>query len=185
MKYILLTAGDFLELIFAAVLPYLMIAGASAGVYIFLIFAIRLFGKKEFSQLSTFDIVFILLISNAVQHSMLATDVTFLGGIVSAITLFLVNYIFKNIIYKIPDLSTWLQGHPLMLVYDGVPIVENMSKAKVSFPELEAVIREHGVMEIKNVTLAVLETNGVISVVEKDDDGNFKKKSRKQHSDDR
>ncbi|MCL2222598.1 MAG: DUF421 domain-containing protein [Oscillospiraceae bacterium] len=166
--------GQFFEL----VLPYLQIAGASAAVYVFLIVAIRLFGKREFSQLSTFDIIFILLISNAVQHSMLAANATFVGGIVSAIALFIVNFIFKNIIYKVPQLSGWLQGHPLMLVYEGQPIRENLEKAKISYFELEGVIREHGVMDIKDVSLAVLEANGVISVVERDDEGNLARKTR-------
>jgi len=61
------------------ILPYLIVAGTTAAVYIFLIVAIRLFGKKEFSHISVFDIVFILLISNAVQNSMIAADFFFLG----------------------------------------------------------------------------------------------------------
>ncbi|MCL2221790.1 MAG: DUF421 domain-containing protein [Oscillospiraceae bacterium] len=166
--------------IFEAIFPYLRVAGASAVVYVFVIVAFRLFGKRQLSQLSTFDIVFILLISNAVQHPMLAADVTFLGGIVSAITLFVVNFIFKNIIYKVPKASELLQGHPLMLIYEGTPILENLSKAKISRFELDEVIREHGVKEIKDVSLAVLEANGAISVVEKDDDGNLERKSRAQ-----
>jgi len=147
------------------ILPYLIIAGTSAAVYLFLIIAIRLFGKKEFSQLSVFDIVFILLISNAVQNSMIAADFSFWGGIVSAVTLFAMNFFIKNIIYKIPKLSNWVQGHPVMLIYEGKIIPDNMKKAKITIPELEEAAREHGISSIEKVNLAVLEVDGSISIV--------------------
>jgi len=146
-------------------MQYLIIAGSSAAIYIILIAAIRLFGKKEFSQLSTFDIIFILLISNAVQNSMIAADLTFLGGLCSAGTLFIVNYIFKIIIYKYPKMAELLQGHPLMLIYNGKIIKENVKKAKINMPEIEEVIRKHGVISIEDVDLAVLEIDGTISIL--------------------
>ena len=158
------------------VIPYLIVAGSSAAVYIFLIVAIRLFGKKEFSQLSVFDIVFILLISNAVQNSMIAADISFLGGIVSAATLFIVNFIVKNIFFKVPKVSELIQGHPMLLIYEGKPLPENMEKAKVSILELEEATREHGVDKIENVSLAVLELDGSISIVS----GEFLSQTRKK-----
>jgi len=167
------------HIIIDRLMPYLIVAGSSAAVYVFLILAIRLFGKKEFSQLSVFDIVFILLISNAVQNSMIAADFSFWGGVVSAITLFAVNFIFKNVIYKIPKLSEWMQGHPIMLIYDGKLLSENMKKAKVSVPELEEATREHGIESIDDVNLAVLELDGSISVVAEDFSNHFRKKRRR------
>jgi len=160
-------------------MPYLIIAGTSAAVYLFLIVAIRLFGKKEFSQLSTFDIVFILLISNAVQNSMISANFTFWGGIVSAVTLFIVNFLIKNIIYKIPKISEWVQGHPIMLIYEGKPIPDNMKKAKISVYELEEAAREHGIKAIEDVNLAVLELDGSISIVAEDYSNLIKKKRRR------
>jgi len=159
--------------------PYLIVAGSSAAVYVFLILAIRLFGKKEFSQLSVFDIVFILLISNAVQNSMIAANFSFWGGVVSAVTLFIVNFIFKNVVYKIPKISELVQGHPIMLIYDGKLLPENMKKAKVSIPELEEATREHGVDSTENVYIAVLELDGSISVVAEEFSSHFKRKRRR------
>ena len=159
--------------------PYLIVAGSSAAVYIFLILAIRLFGKKEFSQLSVFDIVFILLISNAVQNSMIAADFSFWGGVVSAVTLFIVNFVLKNVILKIPKVSELIQGHPIMLIYDGKALSENMQKAKVSLMELEEATREHGVESVEEVRLAVLELDGSISVVAGDSTSHYKRKRRR------
>ena len=161
------------------VMPYLIVAGSSAAVYVFLILAIRLFGKKEFSQLSVFDIVFILLISNAVQNSMIAADFSFWGGVTSAVTLFAVNFLIKNVVYKIPKLSEWVQGHPIMLIYDGKLIPENMKKAKVSMEELEEAAREHGIGTIEDVNLAVLELDGSISIVAGDYANRYRRKRRR------
>ena len=159
--------------------PYLIVAGSSAAVYIFLIVAIRLFGKKEFSQLSVFDIVFILLISNAVQNSMIAADFSFWGGVVSAVTLFVVNFTIKNVIYKIPKVSDWVQGHPIMLIYDGKTIPDNLKKARVSIQELEEATREHGIEALDEVSLAVLELDGSISIVAGDHTSHFRRKRRR------
>ena len=168
-----------MEQILKLVSPYLIIVGSSAAVYIFLIVAIRLFGKKEFSQLSVFDIVFILLISNAVQNSMIAANFSFWGGIISAVTLFAVNLIFKNVIFKVPKISEWIQGHPIMLIYEGKPLAENMRKAKVSLAELEEATREHGIKTIGDVNLAVLEVDGSISIVAEDYTNRVKKRKRR------
>jgi len=164
------------------VLQMLIVAGCSAAVYVFLVVAIRLFGKKEFSQLSTFDIVFILLISNAVQNSMIAADFSFWGGVTSAVTLFLVNFIFKNVLYKIPKINHLIQGHPIMLVYDGKPLVKNMEKAKISMNELAETTREHGITSIESVNLAVLEVDGSISVMA-DEYVTRTRKKRRRYSD--
>ena len=163
------------------VVRYLIVAGSSAAVYVFLIVAIRLFGKKEFSQLSVFDIVFILLISNAVQNSMIAANFTFMGGIVSALTLFVVNLVLKNVIYKIPKVSEWVQGHPIMLIYEGKLMHENMHKSRVSVAELEEATREHGIKDLNDVNLAVLEIDGSISIVS-DGYTNLLKKRKRRYS---
>lgn len=75
---------------------YVQIVLSSAAVYIFVVFAIRLFGKKELSQLSVIDLVFVLLISNSVQNAMVGSDSTLPGGLVAAGTLFIINFALKK-----------------------------------------------------------------------------------------
>ncbi len=135
------------------------------AVYVLMVLGIRLFGKREIAQLSITDLVFILLISNAVQSAMIGQDSTLLGGLVAAVTLFAVNYIFGLLFFKSKTLTGLLQGHPLMLVYDGKVIRDNMNKAQISDEELEAVVREHGVEKISEVNLAILEIDGNVSVL--------------------
>lgn len=145
-------------------LPFIVLS--SLLVYFFIITAIRVFGKREISQLSVIDLVFILLISNSVQNAMVGGNLNFLvGGLVAAVTLFIANYLMGELFFRSKKLSNLIQGEPLMLIYDGKPIVEHLKKAKLSNDELEAAIREHGVEHISQVNLAVLERDGNISVL--------------------
>lgn len=155
---------------------YLYIAISSITIYIFIIIAIRLFGKKELSQLSVIDLVFILLISNAVQNAMVGSNSTLAGGLVAAGSLFVANYLFKLIIYKVPKLGRLIQGEPLILIYKGKISHKNMAKAKFTLDELKETVREHGVALIEDVDLAILETDGNISIISND----FSQKSLKK-----
>jgi len=145
--------------------PYLKIILSSVSVYIFIVVAIRLFGKNELAQLSVIDLVFILLISNAVQNAMVGTDSSLGGGLVAATSLFAVNYLFKRIMYRFPKVNKLIQGEALLLIYDGKINMKNITKAKISMEEIMEVIREHGVAKVEEVDLAVLEVDGNISVM--------------------
>ncbi len=152
----------------------------SVVVYLFIVLAIRLFGKKELAQLSVIDLVFILLISNSVQNAMVGDNSTLTGGIIAATALFSVNFLLKNLLYRSKKISEFFQGDPFMLIYKGKVIEEHLEKAKISMAELEAAVREHGVEKIKEVDLAVLEVDGNISVLSE----NFRRRTvrkRKAH----
>ena len=130
--------------------------------------AIRLFGKTEIAQLSVSDLVFILLISNAVQNAMVGPDTSLMGGLIAAASLFIVNAVFKECMCRIPWFSRVMQGDSLMLVYQGRVNDANMRKAKLTTNELLEAIREHGVAKVADVNLAVLEVDGNISVLSDD-----------------
>jgi len=159
---------------------YLPIVISSATVYLFIVLAIRLFGKKELAQLSVVDLVFILLISNAVQNAMVGSNSTLAGGLVAATTLFVVNYLLKKGLLHSRILNQLLQGNPLMLVYNGEIIQDHLDQSQISLEELQAAVREHGVETIKEVNLAILEVDGNISVLS-DNFTNKSVKKRKAH----
>ena len=155
---------------------YLPIIISSASVYIFIVLAIRLFGKKELAQLSVIDLVFILLISNSVQNAMVGSNSTLIGGLVAATTLFVVNFLLKKALLHSRKLNQMIQGNPLMLIYNGQIIKTHLDQAQISLEEIEAAVREHGVETINQVNLAVLEVDGNISVLS----DNFSSKSVKK-----
>ena len=104
----------------------------SVTVYLFIIVAIRFFGKKEFSQLTIIDLVFILLISNSVQNAMVGTNSSLLGGVVAAASLFITNYLLKIFLYKNRQASRIFQGDPVMLIHEGVVLKEHLKKEHIT-----------------------------------------------------
>ncbi len=157
---------------------YLRIIGSTLAVYLFIVIAIRIFGKKELAQLSVVDLVFILLISNAVQNAMVGPDSTLSGGLVAATTLFLVNYLLKYLQFRFPKFGKAVQGEATMLVYQGKILDDHMKIAKISYEELMEAVREHGVESVKDVNLAIMEVDGSISVLS----GQFQKKTIKKRT---
>ncbi len=147
---------------------YIYIILSSAAVYLFIVISIRLFGKTEIAQLSVADLVFIMLLSNAMQNAMVGSDTSLMGGLVAAGTLFVINAIFKECMYRIPWFGHVMQGESVMLIYQGKVNDTNMRKAKLTTNELLEAIREHGVAKIADVNLAVLEVDGNISVLSND-----------------
>ncbi len=145
--------------------PYLDIIVRSICVYFFMVIALRIFGKKELSQLNASDIVLILLISNAVQNAMVGSDVSLEGGMLAAFSLFLINYIFKKVMLKSKFIKNLVQEKPEILIHDGKIDFKVLSKLDITSDELDEVIREHGVDNYKHVRLAMLEINGSISII--------------------
>lgn len=160
----------------ALIFTYLKIIGSTIVVYLFIIAALRLFGKKELAQLSIFDLVFILLISNAVQNAMVLGDNTLYGGLAAALSLFILNFILKHLQLKYPGFGKLVQGDAIMLVYHGKMIPSHLRMAGISEDEVMQAIREHGVATVAEVDLAVLEVDGNISVLSHD----FTKKSHRR-----
>ncbi len=157
--------------------PFVEIILRTLAVYIFMIVAIRIFGKKELAQLSVIDLVFILLISNAVQNAMVGPDTSLDGGLIAAGALFLANFTLKQILYRSKSINKLIQGESILLIYDGKPNMDNCKKAEITIEELEAAVREHGARDIQKVDLAVLEVDGNISVISND----YQTKSRVSH----
>lgn len=153
----------------------------AASVYVFMLIALRLFGKKELTQLSVSDLVLILLISNAVQNAMVGPDVSLSGGLLAALVLFILNYLLKLIMFKSRKAKELIEGEPVLLIYKGNVHEENLAKEKITPDELEAVVREHGVSSLEHVKLAMLEVDGNISVLSNEIAGqSFHKRQHKQ-----
>jgi uncharacterized membrane protein YcaP (DUF421 family) len=137
----------------------------SVAVYVCIIVCIRLFGKKEISQLSVIDLVFILLISNSVQNAMVGDNTTLQGGLIAAVTLFAVNSLLRLVIFKSKKVEFFLEGSPVILIYEGKIVKAHLNEQRITMEELEATVREHGVKDISEVDLAILEIDGNISII--------------------
>ena len=145
--------------------PYLDIIIRSVSVYIFMVIALRIFGKKELSQLNTADVILILLISNSVQNAMVGSNVSLVGGMTAAVALFIINFLFKKIMLNSKFIKNLVQDKPEILVHDGKIEFKTLARLGISSEELQEAMREHGVEHYKDVKLAMFEIDGNISII--------------------
>lgn len=149
--------------------PILDVVIRSVCVYLFMVIAIRLFGKNQLSQLNAGDVVLLLLISNAVQNAMVGENTSLEGGLVAALVLFVANFIVKRLMFSNRKFESFMEEDPVVLIKDGKVDENALNKVKISKDELEEAVREHGVDGIKKVKLSILEVDGNISVISEDE----------------
>lgn len=137
----------------------------TAVVYLFLVAIFRITGKREVGQMSVLELVVVLIISDAVQNSMVGDNSTIWGGLIAVLTLFALDFTLKALTARSRRVRDVVEGEPRLLIRDGVVLRRALREEKVERSELEAALREHGVLRPDEVRLAVLETDGTISVV--------------------
>jgi uncharacterized membrane protein YcaP (DUF421 family) len=138
-------------------------------IYFVILLGLRLSGKREVGQMTPFDLVLLLLLSNSVQNAMNGGDNSLNGGIVSAFVLITINFVVSKIIAKNKKIRRIFDGTPTILIKDGQIIEKNLMVENITVDELHEALREHSVASVKDVGLAVLEIDGAISVLKNDE----------------
>jgi uncharacterized membrane protein YcaP (DUF421 family) len=141
------------------------IAAKTAIIYAFLILGLRLLGKRELGQLSLYDLVMVIILGNAVQNAMINNDNTLGGGLVAATVLLGLNWTLNRVIARSRTAERVLVGEPILIVHDGKPLRDRMRREGITMDQLGAALREHGLDDVTAVHLAVMESDGTISVV--------------------
>jgi uncharacterized membrane protein YcaP (DUF421 family) len=141
------------------------IALRTVAVYAVILVGLRLAGKRELGQMTVFDLVVLLLIANAVQNAMVGPDTSLMGGLLAAVILLVFNTIIARLRLRSPILRRLVEGTPTLLVLRGEPIPDHLQREGIDQETLEASLREHGVENLSDVEMAVLEIDGSISVV--------------------
>jgi uncharacterized membrane protein YcaP (DUF421 family) len=134
-------------------------------VYSFLIIILRLTGKRQIGQLAPFDLVLLLVLSNAVQNSMNGGDNSVLAGIISASTLISLNALAGWLTFKSKKIENFIEGHPRVLIHNGHLYPEALRHEKLTHHELLGALRSAGCACIEEVRSAILETDGNITVI--------------------
>ena len=135
------------------------------AVYLFILVAFRLSGKREVGQLAPFDFALILLIANAVQNAMVGPDTSLVGGLVAAAVLLTVNFVLGRVASRNRKVERLLRGQARILVNRGHVHVDALQLESISHEELLQALRENGCATLGDCRLAVLEVDGSISVI--------------------
>ncbi len=144
---------------------YLELIVRSTAVYGFLLVALRLAGRRELAQMTSFDLVLLLVLSNAVQNSINAGDNSLIGGLVCAVTLVLLNWVMAFLVYRFRFLERVVQGQPIRIVSDGKVHVGALKRERITLAELRSALRKQSIMSISECKQVTLEPDGTLSAV--------------------
>ena len=145
--------------------PAWELAVRSTGIYIAVLLGLRLFGKREVGQFTLTDLVLILLLANAVQPAMTGPDTSLTGGLVIIATLIVVNRAIALARARLPFVQWLVESPPTTLARDGAWVPGALEGEELSAEDVSMALHEHGLTDVSEVKLAVLEGDGMISVV--------------------
>ena len=139
-----------------------------AAVYFFLLALFRLSGQRALAQVTTFDFVLLLIISEACQQALIGDDNSMTHGALVVLTLVAINIALSLLKQRSKRLETILEDAPLVLVEEGRLLRDRMNKVRVDEDDiLEAARDRQGLERIEQIKYAVLERNGDITIIER------------------
>ena len=134
-------------------------------VYAFLVISLRLSGKRELVQLNPFDLVVLLTLSNTVQNAIIGEDNSVSGGIISATSLLVVNYLVVRFLYNHSKLDQLVEGKADVLIDNGTVRTENLKRELITMQQLSAAARKQGFDDLSEVQQCVLEPGGTLTFI--------------------
>jgi uncharacterized membrane protein YcaP (DUF421 family) len=136
-------------------------------VYFFLILVLRSTGKRQIGQMSPFDLVLLMVLSNAVQNSMNGGDNSVTSGIILAVTLVLANWSVGKLASSSKVMEELIEGDPQVLFHNGIVYEKVLKDVQVTRQELIAAVHKAGYADLDTIRAAILENDGTISVIPK------------------
>jgi uncharacterized membrane protein YcaP (DUF421 family) len=134
-------------------------------VYVFLMIALRLLGKREFGELAPFDLVVLLLIPEVFQQAIIGEDFSMTTAVVAASSLFTLVMLTSIASYRWKKVGEIVGGRPTVLASEGFLIPEAMDRERVSPDEVIAAVRDAGLEEMWQVKFVILQSDGRLAVV--------------------
>ena len=156
--------------LFELAMPWWEFLLRAVVVYVVLLAMIRMSGKRSMGQFTAFDVLLIVLLGNAVQNSLLGDDHSLLGGLFLAAVLIAMNWIVGWLSARSRRAERVIEGEPVVLARDGKLFANVLRRELVSRNDFDEALRQHGEVRLDDVALALLETDGQISVVPKKKD---------------
>ncbi|MFM8321657.1 MAG: DUF421 domain-containing protein [Chloroflexota bacterium] len=140
------------------------------AVFFFLLVVFRISGKRTLAQITTFDLVLLLIISEVVQQAMLGDDFSMTNGILLVLTLVGADIGLSLVKQHSRPIERWVEGLPVVIVEDGRPIKERMDLARVDEDDILSRARElQGLERMDQIKYAVLERSGGITIIPRQD----------------
>ena len=142
----------------------------SAAIYFFLLIVLRAAGRRTLSEMTSFDFVLLLIISEAVQQGMIGSDYSLTNAFLVVITLIGIDVLFAWIKTRWNWIDKIISGVPTIVVDDGKPLYDRITKARIDEDDILESARElQGIERMDQIKYAILEKNGKITIIPKTD----------------
>ncbi|SAG56110.1 DUF421 domain-containing protein [Enterobacter hormaechei] len=127
------------------------------AIYLFLVIVFKVAGRRALLQMTSFDLILLLIISEATQQALLGEDFSVTGAMITITTLVVVDIIFGLLKKYFSTVENILDGTPVILVENGVPLADKLKKVDVSCDDILVSARQnHGITELKEIKYAIL-----------------------------
>ena len=156
------------EEMFDLAMPWWAFVLRACIVYFILLALIRASGKRTMGQFTPFDMLLVVLLGNAVQNALLGQDTSVGGGLLLALTLLILNWLVGLVSARSARMEALVEGVPVLLARDGKVYKDVLRRELISRADFDKAMRESGVEDIEDIRMAVLETNGHITLVTRD-----------------
>jgi len=137
----------------------------AAVVFLIVFLVTRAVGRRELSTMEPFDLILLIITGDLMQQAVTQSDYSMSGALTVIATMALLTVALSYVSFKVPKLRPVLDGEPLVLVQDGEIIHRNLRRERITVEELLAAARQQQVGSLEQVRFAVLETNGMISII--------------------
>jgi uncharacterized membrane protein YcaP (DUF421 family) len=137
----------------------------AAVAYFFIIFLLRIIGRRELSTLAPSDLVLLVVMGDLVQNGVTQSDQSVSGVFLAVSTFALLTVAVSVLTYKSPRAQTLVEGAPLILVQDGKPVEENLRSERLNIDDVAEEARGQGIERLDEVKWCVLETSGTMSFI--------------------
>lgn len=144
-------------------------------VYTFLLIMFRLLGKRQVGQMTPFDLIVLLIVSNVLQNAMIGPDNSVTGGLIGGLTVLATNWLVGRVAFASPRLERAIEGVPTLLVHEGRLVETNLRRETISREELLSNLRSQGVFDLREVRTAILEPSGKLSILRQEPNPESKK----------
>ena len=137
----------------------------AAAVFALLFVVTRVMGRRELGEMEPFDLILLVVIGDLIQQGVTQSDHSFTGAALAVATLALLTVAVSYLSFRFRRLRPLLDGRPIVLLHDGVPIEANLRRERITLEELRAQARLQQIARLEDVRVAVLETGGRISFI--------------------
>jgi uncharacterized membrane protein YcaP (DUF421 family) len=143
------------------------IALRAIALYVFVVFVMRMIGRRELSTLTPFDLVLLIVLGDAIQQGLTQDDYSVTGALIAVSALAIMQVTTSYISYRVKAFRKILKGEPIILIEDGKLLNQNLRRERITADDVAEEMRAQQIATFDQVQWAILESNGTISFIQK------------------